>query len=217
LVVRRCSRWNFGGRRPGAAAASRSRRRWGLCGMSRTRTGLVSVTFSISGILRIVPVGVLTTKWTVDRAALAWDTRTSGPRGMGAFSSSTPRPEALPPQDRSIRSRDRTSSTNVSGQYIETIADRLARPEGTLQPLRPPLFLRPAFPRSHQAERPRPAPAYGSATCRSAGDPARTAQPGSGTNRFSLPVPWSAICATGIRITSARERPAAARPATSSA
>jgi hypothetical protein len=39
-------------------------------------------------------------------------------RGMAAFSSSTPRPEVLAPQDLSSRSRGRTSSTNVSDQYI---------------------------------------------------------------------------------------------------
>jgi len=38
-------------------------------------------------------------------------------RGVVAFSSSTPRPEVLPSQDRSARSCDHTPSTNVSGQY----------------------------------------------------------------------------------------------------
>jgi hypothetical protein len=39
---------------------------------------------------------------------------------------------------------------------IWAIADRLAQPEGTWQPFRPPAFLRPAFPRPHH---PAPAPA----------------------------------------------------------
>ncbi len=38
-------------------------------------------------------------------------------RVVGAFSSSTPRPEVLPPQDQSVGSCSHTSSTNVSGQY----------------------------------------------------------------------------------------------------
>jgi hypothetical protein len=38
----------------------------GFCGTSRTRTGLVSVTCSTSGILRIVRVGVRTAKWMVN-------------------------------------------------------------------------------------------------------------------------------------------------------
>jgi hypothetical protein len=38
-------------------------------------------------------------------------------RVVGAFSSSTPRPEVLPPQDRSVRSCGHTPSTNVAGQY----------------------------------------------------------------------------------------------------
>jgi hypothetical protein len=41
------------------------------------------------------------------------------------------------------------------------IADRLVQPAGTWQPFRPPPFLRPAFPRSDQSERPRPAPPTG--------------------------------------------------------
>jgi hypothetical protein len=38
-------------------------------------------------------------------------------RAVVAFSSSTPRPEVLPPQDRSLRPRGHMLSTNVFGQY----------------------------------------------------------------------------------------------------